>query len=142
MRLYQAITILFVALAVLVGIQTAVQSVDPSTIPAEWLPLWNGIAYVFTTSTAAVLFTFLRNILGFAENWFEANPDERQQLQYEAGKLGATWMKYEVYLKGYTAAILALTSGTPYQQCAVYIAGAVGLLTDLIRKAIKDLAET
>ena len=132
--------VLLVAFAVLSGIQYAAQSVDVSTIPQEWHPLWQGITYVFTTSAACVLFTFLRNILGYAENLFEASPEKRSQLKYEAGKLGATWVKYEVYLKGYTAAVLALTVGTPLQQHAVYIAGALGLITDLITKAIKDIA--
>jgi len=141
MKLYQAIAVLLIALAVLISLQTTVQSVDPTTIPAEWRSLWNSITYIFTTSTAAILFTFLRNILGYAENWFETHPAERHLLKYEAGKLGATWMKYEVYLKGYTAAILTLTTGTPYEQHAVYIAGAVGLITDLITKAIKDLSK-
>jgi len=140
MRYYQAIIILLVAFAVLSGIQAAVQAVDISTLPPEWQPLWQGISYVFTTSAATVLFTFIRNILGFAENYFEADKNKRTLLHYEAGKLAATWMKYEVYLKGYTAAIQALTTGTPYYQHAVYIAGAIGLLTDLITKAIKDLA--
>jgi len=141
-RLYQAIVILFVALAVLLSIQTFVQTVPVESIPEEFREVWNGIVYVFTTSFAAVLFTFLRNILGYAENWFEASPEEREKLRYEARLLGATWAKYEVYLKGYTAAIVALTAGTPYEKYAVYIAGAVGLITDFITKAIKDLAKS
>ena len=140
-NLSRAIVVLLVAFAVLSGIQATIQTVDPATFPAEWQPLWQGVSYIFTTSAACVLFTFIRNILGYVENWFEASPTERSALKYEAGKLGATWMKYEVYLKGYTAAILALTSGTPYQQHAVYIAGALGLITDLVTKAIKDLAK-
>jgi hypothetical protein len=136
-----AVVILLVAFAVLSGIQAYVQSVDITSIPQEWQPLWQGISYVFTTSAATILFTFIRNILGYAENWFEANPAQRSQIKYEAGKLAATWAKYELYLKGYTAAILALTADTPYNQYAVYIAGAAGLLTDLITKAIKARAE-
>jgi len=41
---------------------------------------------------------------------------------------------------GFTAAIQALTMGTPLQQHAVYIAGAIGIVVDLIVKAIKDLS--
>jgi len=136
-----AVVILLVAFAVLTGIQEAVKTVDSATIPQEWQTIWQGIKYVFTTSAACILFTFIRNILGYAENWFEASPEERRKLSYEAGQLGATWAKYEVYLKGYTAAILALTIGTPYQEYAVYIAGAAGLITDFITKAIKKIAE-
>lgn len=138
-NIYAAIVVIIVAFAVLSGIQYAVQTVNPSTIPAEWQTTWLGIVYIFTTSAATPLFTFLRNILGYAENWFEANPNERAKMQYEASKLGATWAKFQVYITGFTAAIQALTVGTPLQQHAVYIAGAIGIIIDLIVKAINDL---
>jgi len=140
MRYYQAIVLLLVACAVLSAIQLAVQSYA-STVPEEFQGLWAGILYVFTTSAAAPLFTFIRNILGYAENWFEARPEERRQLSYEAGKLAATWTKYETLIKGYTAAALVLTTGTPIAPYAVYVAGAAALATDLVTKAIKDLAK-
>ena len=136
-----AVVILLVAFAVLSGIQACVQSVDITSIPTEWQPLWQGISYVFTTSAATALFTFIRNILGYAENWFETSPENRSKIQYEAGKLAATWARYEVYIKGFTAAIQAYTAGTPLNQHAVYIAGALGLIVDLIRKALKDIAK-
>lgn len=140
MKYTTAIVLLLVAFAVLSGIQMAVQSVDPATIPEEWQPLWSGIDYIFITSSGAVLFIFIRNILGYAENWFETEPDARSKIKYEAGKLGATWVKYETMIKAYTAAVIAFTIGTPIQSYAVYIAGALALVTDLITKAIKDLA--
>lgn len=136
MRYYQAIVLLLAAFAVLGGIQLYVQNVDPAVIPEEWLPLWQGIDYVFVTSAASILFVFIRNIFGYAENWFET---DSPSFKYEAKQLGATWTKYELYLKGFTAAILAITTGTPYQQYAVYIAGAIGIIVDLITKAIKSL---
>lgn len=139
LNIYMAIVVIIVAFAVLSGIQYAVQTVDASTIPPEWQTVWQGIAYIFTTSAATPLFTFLRNLLGYAENWFEANPDEREKMHYEAGKLGATWAKFQVYIMGFTAAIQALTIGTPLQPHAVFIAGAIGIVVDLIVKAIKDL---
>jgi len=142
MRYYQAIVLLLVACAVLSGIQLYVQSVDPSAVPEELRWLWSGIQFVFTTSAVAPLFTFIRNILGYAENWFEANPEERRQMSYEAGKLAATWTKYETLIKGYSAAALVLTTGTPIAPYAVYVAGAAALATDLATKAIKDLAKT
>lgn len=141
LNLASAIVILLVAFAVLSGIQAAVQTVDPATLPKEWQPIWQGVIYVFTTSAASILFTFIRNILGYAENWFETSPENRSQIQYEAGKLAATWARYEVYIKGFTAAIQAYTAGTPLSQHAVYIAGAIGLIVDLIRKALKDIAK-
>lgn len=140
LKYYQAIVIVLVAFAVLSGIQVAVQTIDPTAVPEEYLPIYEGLKYLFMTSTAAILFIFLRNLLGYAENWFETEADERGKLKYEAGKLGATWTKYELMIKGYTAAIMALTIGTPYQVHAVYIAGALALVTDLITKSIRDLA--
>jgi len=142
LRLYQAIIVLLVALAVLAGIQVAVQSVDVATLPPEWQGLWAGIVFIFTTSAAAPMFTFLRNVLGYAENWFEANPEARKEMHYEAGKLGATWAKYELLIKTYTGALTYLLSGTPYSQYAVYISGAASVLTDLVLKAINDLTDT
>lgn len=141
LKYYQAIIVLLVAFAVLSGIQLAVQSIDPETVSPEWQPLWRGIVYLFATSAATPLFTFIRNIYGYIENWFEAEPGERKELQYEAGKLAATWAKYEALIKGYSAAIIAFTIGTPMEPYAIYIAGAASLVTDLITKAIKDLAE-
>jgi len=140
LNIYMAIVVILVAFAVLSGIQYLVQTVDASTIAPEWQTVWLGIVYIFTTSAATPLFTFLRNMLGYAENWFAANPNERAQMHYEAGKLGATWTKFQVYIMGFTAAIQALTMGTPLQQHAVYIAGAIGIVVDLIVKAIKDLS--
>ena len=139
LNIYTAIVVVLVAFAVLTGIQYAVQTVDASTIAPEWQTTWQAIVYIFTTSAATPLFTFLRNMLGYAENWFEANPDERNAMHYEAGKLGATWTKFQVYIMGFTAAIQALTIGTPLQQHAVYIAGAIGIVADLVLKAINDL---
>jgi len=139
MRYYQAVILLLVVFAVLTGVQTYLQSVDPAAIPEDLLPFWNGLEYIFLTSAAAPLFIFLRNILGYAENYLEASPTEKEQISYEAGKLGATWMKYETMIKGYTAMALALTLDTPVAPYAVYIAGALALVTDLITKALKDL---
>jgi len=132
--------VLLVVFAVLSGIQAAVQSVDPETVLPEWQPLWRGIVYFFATSAATPLFTFIRNIYGYLENWFETDPEKRHQLHYEAGKLAATWAQYEALIKGYSIAIIAFTIGTPMEPYAVYIAGAAALVTDLITKAITDLA--
>jgi hypothetical protein len=68
LNLASAIVILLVAFAVLSGIQAAVQTVDPATLPKEWQPIQQGVIYVFTTSAASILFTFIRNILGYAEH--------------------------------------------------------------------------
>jgi hypothetical protein len=137
LRYIQAIVILFVALGVLVGIQTAIATVDPTTIPTELQPIWGAIAYVFTTSKAVALFTILRNLLGYAYTWFET--EDKSKISYEADQLMATWLRFELYLKGFTLGIVALTAGTPYEQYATYIAGSFGLLIDIFRSTITKL---
>jgi len=141
LRYYQAIVILLVAFGCLFAIQAAVKTVDVADVPEEYQSLWRAISYVFTTQTSVILFTFLRNILGYAENWFAASPKEKEKIAYEAGLLGATWAKYQVYVSGFTVAITSLTTGTPYQEEAAYIAGALGLLVDFVTRAITKLAK-
>jgi len=141
LNLAQAIVVLLASFAVLTGIQAIVVSVDISTISTEWQPFWQGIVYIFTSGVATVAFTFLRNILGYAENKLEAaDPQTRSQIQYEAGLLGATLTRYALYIYGFTAAVTALFAGTPYQAYATSIAGAIGIILDLVIKAINDLA--
>jgi len=137
LRFYQAIIILFVALAVLTGIQTAVSTVDIATLPTEIQPLWQGIVYVFTTSKAVALFTILRNLLGYAYTYLETK--DKSEISYEAEKLCATWLRFEVYIKGFTTGITALTVGTPYEQYAIYIASSFALLVDIIRSTLTKL---
>jgi len=141
MRLYQAIVIVLAAFAVLTAIQSLVTTVDISTIPVEYQGLWQGLVYIFTAGAATQVFTFLRNILGYAENWFETKPEKRAQLSYEANMLGATMVKFALYIYSFTAMIQALTAGTPYEQYAASIAGAIGIILDLIIKAVNDLGK-
>lgn len=124
---------------VLTVVQGMVQTVDTSTIPSEFLGLWSGIVYIFTSGASTVAYTFLRNILGYTKAWFDANPEQRSNLTYESNQLGATATRFALYVYGFTAAIQALTVGTPYQQHATLIAGAIGIILDLFIGAIKDL---
>lgn len=139
LNLWQAVAILLVSFAILSAIQALVATVDTSTIPSELQGIWQGVVYVFTSGVASVGFTFLRNILGYAENKLEADPQTRGQIHYEAGLLGATLTRYTLYVYGFTAAIQTGFAGTPYQQHATVIAGAIGIILDLVIKAINDL---
>jgi len=141
MKFAVAVVILFVAFAVLSGIQIAIQTVDVTTLPEEYLWFYNAIAYVFTTSAATMLFTFARNIFGYVENYLESTPTQRQMLNYEAGQLGATWAKYQAMIMSFTVAIQAFSVGTPYEIAAVYIAGAIAFIIDLITKKLADIAK-
>jgi len=132
--------LLLVAFAVLTGIKFAVDTVDPSTIPSELRPIWDGVSYIFLTSAATPLFTFVRNIYGYAENYLGAKPEDRALIQYEANLLWQTWLKYEQYIKGFTILTILLTRGTPLEPYAVYIAGSISFAVDLIRKSLADLA--
>lgn len=141
MKLTEAIVILLVAFAVLSAVQTALQTVDVSTIPQELVWVYNALTYVFTTSAGTMLFTFARNIFGYVENYFESSTSERQALKYEARKLGATWAKYQAMIMSFTAAIQAFSVGTPYEQAAVYIAGATAFILDVVTKKLADIGK-
>jgi len=142
LRYYQAAAILLIVFAVLTAIQTAIASVDTTDLPSEFQTIWSGIVYVFTTSAATPLWVFIRNVYGYAENYLGTDPLKREKLRYESSQLMATWMKYEAYIKAFTAMMLGLTVGTPLQPYAVYIAGGLAFLVDVIRKSLADIAES
>lgn len=140
MRLATAVVILLVAFAVLQSIYTGIKTIDPSTIPEEWKFFYDSLIYIFGTTSTTILFTFARNILGYAENWFGTHPEARKQLKYEARKLGETWAKYQASIMSLTAGLQAIFVGTPWQTHATYIAGATAFILDLITKKLNDIA--
>lgn len=126
-----AIVLLLVIIAVVVGVQTYVNSVDASSIL--------GGAYVrafFSTSIVTVAITFLVNIGGYIENTVAANTD----VQYEAKQLGQTFAKYAVYMTAFSSMITALTLNTPAQPYAAEIAAGLSLIVDLIKRSLAKLA--
>jgi len=140
-NLKMAIALLLASAAVLVGVQVAVQSVDPALIDPDLQGIWALIVYIFTTSSMTPFWTFIRNIYGFAENWFEANPEDRKNIQYESQQLFSTYIKYEGYIKAFGVVSLALTANTPLAPYATLLAGAMAFITDLIRKSLADLSK-
>lgn len=136
MRAYQAAVILLVAFAILTGIQTAVKTVDVSGMPDELQLVWDGVLYIFATSALTPLWVFIRNIYGYYENW----ANQKGEIEYEAKQFWATWLKYEEYVKALAALVIGLTMGTPLQPYAVYIAGGLAFLVDVIRKSLSDIA--
>lgn len=139
---YSATVILLVAFGVLTGISAIAKTVDISTIPVEMQGVWQGIIYIFTTSSVAPLFVFIRNIYGFYVNKYQLSPLQRESLEYEANRLAATWLIYEGYIKAFTILVTAFTQGTPLEPYAVYIAGTASFIVDLIRKSLFDIAKT
>ena len=138
---YTAAVILLVVFGVLTGISVAIKTVDVSTLPVEMQGVWQGIVYVFTTSSVAPLFVFIRNIYGFYVNKYQLKPEQRTSLEYEANRLAATWIVYEGYIKALAVMFMAFTQGTPLEPYAVYIAGSSAFIVDLIRKSLFDIAK-
>jgi hypothetical protein len=141
-NVYTASVVLLVVFGVLTGISVAIKTVDVSTLPVEIQGVWQGIVYVFSTSSVAPLFVFVRNIYGFYVNKYQLKPEQRTNLEYEANKLVATWLVYEGYIKAFTVMVMAFTQGTPLEPYAVYIAGSSAFIVDLIRKSLFDIAKT
>jgi len=129
------ILLLFVA-GVLSGISVYVQTVDVSTIPAEWLPAWGFITYVVATGAGSTAFTFLRNILGYAYTYFEQNG----KIQYDKNKLYATWARFEFYMLTISQFIQVATAGTKYAPFAITIAGTISVVLDLGLRSLNNVA--
>jgi hypothetical protein len=134
-----ATVLLLVAFAVLTTVSTYVQSVDPATIPSELTLVWQGLTYIFLTSSAAPLWVFVRNIYGYLGNKYGATSTERANISYEANQFYGSWLKYEGYIKALAIMILAFAQGTPLEVYAVHIAGSIAFLVDVIGKKISDL---
>jgi len=138
---YTASVILLVVFGVLTWISLAIKTVDVTTIPVELQGVWQGIVYIFTTSAVVPLFTFIRNIYGFYVNKYQLKPNQRASLEYEAHRLTSTWLTYEGYIKAFSILVIAFTRGTPLESYAVYIAGTLAFIIDLIRKSLFDIAK-
>lgn len=135
-----AFVILLVAFAVLGGVAVAIQQIKlaPDT-PDQIVLLYNGLIYIFTSSSVAPLFVMVRNIYGYLVNKYTPGS---QPIQYEGKRLLQTWLTYEGYMKGTSIFIVAATQGTPYAPFAYYISGSISFVIDLIRNSLSDIAES
>lgn len=133
----KAIVLVLFFAGVLSGLSVIVQTVDVSTIPQEWQPVWWFIVYIFTTGAGGVAFTFLRNILGYAYTYFEQNG----KIEYDKNQLYATWVRFEFYMLTFSSFIQVATAGTKYAPYAITIAGAISVLLDLGLRSINNLAK-
>ena len=138
---YTVTVILIVIAGVLTAIAGIIQTVDIKTLPPEIQPAWTTIVYVFTTSAAAPLFTVITNIFGFYENKYQAPANVRDNIQYEANQMVATYLRFEAYIKGITIMVMATFQGTPYANYAVYVAGSAGFIIDAVRRTLMKLAK-
>jgi len=101
-----------------------VEELDPNLARLVML-----LKYLFSNSAVAFAVGYLRNMLGFLENWFRAKYSQTE-IEYELGKLGETWAKYQ-------AGILAMASWLPAPAAAT-----ITFLVDLITSSIKKLKES
>ena len=135
-----AFVILLVAFAALGGVAVAVQQVKLAPDAPDYIVLlYNGLIYVFTSSSVAPLFVMVRNIYGYLINKYTPG---NEPIQYEGKRLLQTWLTYEGYMKGTSIFIVAATTGTPYEPFAYYISGAASFVIDLVRSSLKDIADS
>lgn len=137
---YTVTVILIAVAAILTAVTAAVRTVDVNTLPPEIQPVWQVIVYIFATSAATPLFTFIANIYGYVTNKLEAPSSTRDSIQYQANLVLATYVKLDGYIKGISLFALSAFQGTPYANYAVYIAGAAAFVLDIGVRTIKKLA--
>ena len=112
----------------LVNLNNAVENVEVEGLNPNLASLIMLLKYLFSNSAVAFAIGYLRNLLGFLENWFRTRYSQAE-IEYELGKLGETWAKYQ-------AGILAMSIWLPAPASA-----AITFLTDLITSSIKKLKE-
>jgi len=98
-----------------------VEGLDPITLRLVTL-----LKYLFESSAMAFAVGYLRNLLGFLENYFRARYTQ-SEINYELEKLGETWAKYQ-------AEVLAISSWLPPP-----IAAATTFILDLATSSIRKL---
>lgn len=98
-----------------------VEGLDPITLRLVTL-----LKYLFESSAMAFAVGYLRNLLGFLENYFRARYTQ-SEINYELEKLGETWAKYQ-------AGVLAISSWFPPP-----IAAATTFILDLATSSIRKL---
>ena len=112
----------------LVNLSNAIENVKVEGLDPNLASLILLLKYLFSNSAVAFAVGYLRNLLGFLENWFRARYS-RAEIEYELGKLGETWAKYQ-------AGILAISAWLPAPAAA-----AITFLADLITSSIRKLRE-
>jgi len=121
--LFAILTLAFTSLS------NAIENVRVEELAPNLARLVMLLKYLFSNSAMAFAVGYLRNMLGFLENWFRAKYSQTE-IEYELGKLGETWAKYQ-------AGILAMGSWLPAPAAAT-----ITFLVDLITSSIKKLKES
>jgi len=112
----------------LINLSEAIENVEVEGLEPNLAKLVILLKYLFSNSVVAFMVGYLRNLLGFLENWFRARYS-KAEIEYELNKLGETWVKYQ-------AGILAISSWLPAPAAA-----AITFLADIITSSIRKLRE-
>lgn len=118
--LFAILTLTFINLGDAIG-RIKTEGLDPNL--ARLIIL---LKYLFSNSAVAFAVGYLRNLLGFLENWFRTRYS-KAEIEYELNRLGETWAKYQ-------AGILAMSSWLPAPAAA-----AITFLADLVTSSIRKL---
>ena len=137
LSLAKAILVLMVLLGTLSGVSYALQLAYPSDVPRDPVTqaFVNGLIIVFVTSANTPLWVFVRNVYGYLAHKYGDDPD----VEYEASKFTATYIRFEGMIKGYTGLALLLFAGTPVHPYAAMIAGSFAFVTDLVRSMLENI---
>jgi len=111
----------------LTNLGSAIENIKVEELEPNLARLVVLLRYLFSNSALAFTVGYLRNMLGFLENWFRARYS-RAEIEYELGKLGETWAKYQ-------AGILAISGWLPAPAAA-----AITFLADIITSSIRKLS--
>lgn len=113
----------------LTSLSNAIEKVNVEGLEPNLASLLHLLKHLFGNSAVAFAVGYLRNLLGFLENWIRARYS-KSEIEYELGKLGETWAKYQ-------AGVLAISLWLPAPAAA-----AITFLTDLITSSIRKLKKT
>ena len=113
----------------LTSLSDALNNVEVKELNPFTLKIVELLKYIFESSAVAFTIGYLRNLLGFLENWFRAKYTQTE-IKYELRKLGETWAKYQ-------AGILAISSWLPPS-----IAAAITFILDVATSSIRKLKQS
>jgi len=113
----------------LTGLSDALNNVEVEGLNPFTLKIVELLKRLFGSSAVAFTVGYLRNLLGFLENWFRAKYT-RAEIEYELEKLGETWTKYQ-------AGVLAISSWFPSP-----VAAAITFILDVATSSMRKLKQS
>ena len=89
-KLGKVLLVLIILAAVLVFVEAAIETVAIEDVPEQLMPYWNYIVMFFNSTPVILVLVFVRNILGYARNYWKKEHKE----SYDINLLYATWAYY------------------------------------------------